>query len=530
MASYNVADLFAKFGVKTDAGSFRNALQSLSGLRDGLALVSQAARAVSETFKSFTTDVYEKADALDDLAAKTGVSVATLQELGYVGQFTETSMESLATGMKILQRNMVGSVEGSKELQASFKALKINLVDSTGHLRGTEDVLMDVIDRFADMPAGAKKTQLMMQLLGKSGGELTGIFNLGSDGIKEYVQEFRQLGGELGEDTIKNSAKLEDNFIRLKTAMQGVKNTVAEALLPVFNDLTSDTLEWVKANQDLIRTKVREYVLAAVDAIKSFVAQVRTWIEEQGGLGKVIEKAGMYLKAFAVIIAGIKIAEFISSISSMIQVMKVLGMTIKTGLGFAGLAGVIIWTAQQIIENWDDVRAFGLEIFWAIQRIWMTLSDFFVEFGRNLYSIFVQPWIDAGTEIKDFFAAVFDWIVGKVVWVADKVGSVLDYINPFNIDDNSTSGTRGVQDDTLSPAAAAILQNRGRYNKGLGMALEDPSLAPSGGGGNVQVTNSPQITVYQQPGEDGDKFAKRVVAINQEEQQRSLREAQGGIL
>jgi TP901 family phage tail tape measure protein len=502
MASYNVADLYAKFGVKTDGGSFKNAMQAISGIRDGLALLGEVARKVTETLKSFTTDVFDQADEMSKLSQKTGVNIETLQELGYAAGLADVPMEGLAGSLKFLQRNMVNAIEGNKELQDAFKTLKVHLVDSHGQVRKTEDVFSDLADAFAKMPDTAARSAYAMKVFGKQGAEMIPLLMGGSKAIREQAGEYRELHGVMTEDFGKRSEELNDNMRRIKTAFDGVKLTVAEALLPVFEDMIGTTLTWVKANQELIRSKVKEYVERAAAAISEFVKQVRDWINAHGGLEAVLKSTGEYLRAFGIILAGIKIAEVITSISNLISILKTLGTLVATGLGVAGLVGLMIWAASAIVDNWDDIAEF-------FEYLWDRVS---------------QGFVKAAVWIKDEFLALVQWVADKLQWVADKAAAVADKLNPFSINDTSTSGVRGVpMSNPLLDAAVAM-----SHDPALGVT--SPSLVERGNGSAVSVVNSPQFNITQLPGEDGDKFAKRVAAINQEEAQRTFREAQGGIL
>lgn len=498
MASHNVADFGARFGLKTDKESFLSAMILVEGLKVGLRAVGSVVREVTHQLVESTLGVYEHADALDDMATKAGVSAATLQELGYVGQFTDTSMESIATGLKFLQKNMVGAIEGNKELKQTFKDLGVSLVDSRGHLRKTEDVMMDLADRFADMPASAKKTDLMMKVFGKSAGELTGIFNLGSDGIREYTDEFRALGAELGEGTIADSAKFEDNLVRVKTAMQGVKNTIAEALLPTLNELAADTVEWVKANQAVIRTKVREWVEGAVRAIRQFVKDVRQWVDEQGGLNAILEKGEHWLKLLGIAFAVFKTVEFAGAIGKAIEALQAIKLAIASNP--LGLLAVLMATAVTMwVENWEY------------------MSEFFLMIWDGIVG-----GIDAAVKAV---GESIDWIVRKITGAYEAVKRFVDWANPFNIEDNSTSGVRGT--GAPSPALdAAIAMAR---NPALGVTAPQLVERGTGGGNTVSVHAPMSFAITQQPGQDAHQLAKLVGEQVDERLNRTMREARGGL-
>ncbi len=184
----------------------------------------------------------------------------------------------------------------------------------------------------------------------------------------------------------------------------------------------------------------------------------------------------------------------------------------------------MVYVGQLILDNWDDIRAFGILVFDEIAGAVQDMVNGFGEFADDLFEFFVQPFIDAGRTIERIFDELIAWIEKKLRRIGELGQEALDFLNPFNVNDTSTSGVRGVGPDT--PSVAMI---RGLGGNAIG-DLPGPQLVERGNGSAVAITNSPQFTVYQQPGEDSDKFAKRVAQINSEELQRTNREAQGGIL
>ena len=59
----------------------------------------------------------------------------------------------------------------------AFKALGISVKDNEGNLRSSEEVFLDVADKFSKMEDGAGKTTLAIKLFGKSGADLIPLLN-----------------------------------------------------------------------------------------------------------------------------------------------------------------------------------------------------------------------------------------------------------------------------------------------------------------------------------------------------------------
>ncbi|RYF61524.1 MAG: hypothetical protein EOO27_01695 [Comamonadaceae bacterium] len=83
-------------------------------------------------------------DSLDDISEKSGISVENLSALRFAGEATGTSFDSLKTGLTKLARQMAEAAGGNKEAAATFKALGVEVKNSDGTLRGTDQVLSDI--------------------------------------------------------------------------------------------------------------------------------------------------------------------------------------------------------------------------------------------------------------------------------------------------------------------------------------------------------------------------------------------------
>lgn len=501
-----LSELFVKLGLDLNAQSFLKGQLALDGIKAGLNALAGAARLVTRELVDSTLGLINEADAMQDLSDRTGVSADALQSLGYAGQFADVSMEQVGESLKFLSRNMVEAVEGNAELRTAFRRISVQLVDSSGHIRKTDDVLLDLADRFSKMPATAARSTLAMKLFGKSGAELLPLLLQGKDKLGAFRTEFQQLtGGGFSQETIDKAGEFNDNLARISTGWRGIKMQVMEAVLPTLIEVSQSSIDWLKANQQLIRTKVREWVEGAVKAVKAFVAGVRQWIEDHGGLNAVIEQGVTWLKAFGTIIAAIKVAEFVQGLFTIVNALKVLKFAIA-GTGIGALILVIVAAGAAIIENWDDVRAF------------------FILVGDTAANV--------ADVIQKAFMQVFDWVAGKLEWLYKQVRKLVSIAtNPFSINNTSTSGTRGVAQGGPTWDKLRALNNQARAGT-LGIeGITGPALVETGGrGGNAFSVSAPvTINATRVSGESDEAFAQRIAGHVDQHLTRTMREAQAGI-
>lgn len=213
-----------------------------SAAKIGFAAVGAAALAAGTALGVAVKHSLDHADALGKAAQKAGVSVQALSRLEYAARLSDVSMEGLTGSLTKLGKAMVdATTDKTGAASIAFKALGVDVRDTSGNIRDSNAVFLDIADRFGRMEDGATKSTLAMQLFGKAGAELIPLLNSGRDGLKQMADEADRVGFTLKTSTTDAAQAVNDSFTRLGLAFEGVSNRVTEAALPSLKNLT-DTL------------------------------------------------------------------------------------------------------------------------------------------------------------------------------------------------------------------------------------------------------------------------------------------------
>jgi lambda family phage tail tape measure protein len=236
---------------------------SIAALGVGMtALVLPVARVGDEFFK---------------LSQKTGVSVEALTALDYAAKLSDVTTEGLTKALQKLSIAMFDSrfegAEGSKML----KALGVAATDTTGQMRPTEAVLLDLAEKFARMPDGADKAALAVKLFGKEGLEIIPFLNQGREGIAALMDEAQRLGLVMSEDVARASEAFNDNLTRLSAIFEGVQRQIGAAVIPILADFTEQVIlaqtETGSFSNELQRiTANREATITFLESVASGLA------------------------------------------------------------------------------------------------------------------------------------------------------------------------------------------------------------------------------------------------------------------
>jgi len=181
----------------------------------------------------------DSADQLFKSSQKIGISVEALSGLKHAAELSGVAFEQMETGVARLSRSMRDSLSGSNEAAKAYRALGVEVKNSDGTLRASEDVLRDLADRFSKMPDGANKTALAMTVLGRAGADLIPFLNQGAAGFDRMMQEAQKLGLVISTETAKAAEEFNDNLERLGKVTTGFANSLATAGLPALVSFTN---------------------------------------------------------------------------------------------------------------------------------------------------------------------------------------------------------------------------------------------------------------------------------------------------
>ena len=224
-------------GLQTQIGSLEAA--SARGFSmSGLAGIGLSATASAAAIGASVRAAADYGDQLDNMAQRTGVAVEELSRLQYAAKLSDTSTEALAKGVGNLSKLMVGAANGGAESGKLFERFGISLRNADGTMRSTTEVLYDLSDVFAAMPAGPEKTALAMEFFGKKmGQELIPLLSQGSAGLREMGDEAERLGLVLNAEQAKAAADFNDNLDRLGQLSKSVAVSIGNALIPALNGM-----------------------------------------------------------------------------------------------------------------------------------------------------------------------------------------------------------------------------------------------------------------------------------------------------
>ena len=366
--------------------SFADMGKIAGGAMAGIGLASLGAQAVQ--FGKDSMDAFSNTGAqVLGLQRVAGGTAEQMSHLAAAAAMTGTDTDVLQKSIGILAKNMSGP--GAK----SFAAMGIATRDSQGHLRSFADVLPQLADRFAKMPAGADKTALALKLFGKSGLAMLPILNKGSEGLDAIAKASDEAGTTLGGkdlEAVKANTKAKREFGEV---VKGLQIAIGRNLYPVITAL----MNYFKAN-----------VMPTIKTATAF------FLEHQDILLKVasviaVVAAGVAIfgKALSLVSGIVRIFTAVQAAFNVVLAMNPIGLVV---LAIVALVAIFVvaynkvgWFRAAVDATWNAIKTvIGAVVAWFISTVWPTLSAVLSGLG----AAFAVLWRGV--------SAVFGWIMERV--------------------------------------------------------------------------------------------------------------------
>lgn len=282
-----------------DTSRFRDNMDRAVGDLNKFASVAKKALAAVAGFASIrgalslAQDAIDSAAALNDLSKSLGISTEALSELQYVAEQSGSNLEGLTTGLKKLGTQAVEASQKAGGARDAFRLIGVSVTDAAGKLKPTEQLLLDVSEKFAMYKDGAAKAAAAQDIFGKSGADLIPFLNNGRAGIEQLRAEAARLGLTIGTDTAQAANDFNSSVDRLKKSFTGVVNGIVTKMLPALMSLVTRFEELVKEGNGV------NYFLEGLGNVFKFVTAGAT------RLYYFISNLGRQLGALAAIIASV---------------------------------------------------------------------------------------------------------------------------------------------------------------------------------------------------------------------------------
>lgn len=308
----------------------------------------------------------------DEMAKTARAAGATSEEfsgLNFAAGQAAVSTEALAKNMSKLSGPSDAMVKKLSEIGIASK-------NSNGSLKTSTELMAELGDKVKAAKTPTEKTAIAVGVLGKAGGEMVSLLNLGSEGMAAMRKQAELLGITVGEKAAANAEKFNDSWDTLGKSVKGVANRFSETVIEMVN------------------------ATGIVDAMSAAIQKVTGWWT---GLSDSTKKTIVTIGAIVVgltALAGV-IAGMIALAPMAAGAFSAVGAAVTLMTGPIGLAvAAIAVLAAGFIKYWDQIKSSLEPVLKSLERLWTQLKDTAIDLFDNIMSA-VDPLIKA---VKDLAA------------------------------------------------------------------------------------------------------------------------------
>jgi hypothetical protein len=197
------------------------------------------------------------AEKLDSVSDVLGTTTQESAALAVAAQHIGGNVEQLSSQMAIMTRGLFDATGAIGPTGEVLKGLGISFQDANGKILPTTDILQQVADKIGGMPDGLEKTQIMMDVFGKSGKDMSDMLGaLAGGGMAKFDAQAKAMGLSMSQDAVDGAIALNRSLKDMKMAAQGALVSLGTALLPILQPVAEGLTNLAMKGVEFLREKI----------------------------------------------------------------------------------------------------------------------------------------------------------------------------------------------------------------------------------------------------------------------------------
>lgn len=230
--------------------SLKTASHNVITMIGNLSLLTTAVAAVAAVISSF--GVAKMGQEIYVGAQRAGMSAQKYQEWQYVLQRVGIEAEELTEVVKTLTEAQIDVINADEEMTAAFAKLGMSMEDVTS--MGQDQLFESTVAALQNVEDTTQRTAIAYKIFGEDAAKLTTLLRLTNNETSQLISTYNALGGAMSQELITYSNQLGGSLTNLRAAWQGLRNTLAEAILPVIIKVVDWLVKAIVVVNTFIRT------------------------------------------------------------------------------------------------------------------------------------------------------------------------------------------------------------------------------------------------------------------------------------
>jgi hypothetical protein len=399
-----VKELVTRFGFEIDDAGLKQIEEGISAARDGLLGLGVVIGGAALTLYGFLKTTADAGDALKVQSDQLGIAVEALQRYQFAAHLSNVSNEEMTQGLTLLSRNIANAAGGSTELLKAFRDVGISGAELRAGTVKTDQAFEMIQKRMAAMPDGPKKVALAMELFGRSGARMIGVFKTLEEGLDPLSQKVLELS-TITRDQAEQGDAFNDSLDTMHTAVTAMARIIGFELMPAAKDVVIQITKWIVQNRELIKSNLTGFVKGLVFGLKAAIRFANILVESLAGLAHGMGGVETATKLLLITLT------ILSGASILIGIGKLVEGVVKLGNSFT-MAGL-------------KAAAIPLLIGAAVVALLLIMEDIYSFFqGKDSFTGDLLKAIpEIGDVFKTAFEPIFEPFVSLITQITEGFGS-----------------------------------------------------------------------------------------------------------
>lgn len=411
-----VNELVTKFSFTGDLAPQREFNENLKLSLGLLAGFGAAIVGAAGGIFAFVASTTQAADAALDLSEETGVSVESIQELGFAAALSGSSAEAMTSSLAGLSKVAGDAARGLGRGRKAFEDLGISVKDASGNVKTADVIFSELRESFARLGTDKNTQKSIIASLGLDPSTLQ-LLNATGEEVDSLIEKSRALGIVTGAQA-EAAAAFQDSLDTAKFAVSALSQQVAINLAPSMQGITDGFTEFLIANKDLIKNGL-QYLGEVITATAGFVARMTPLVLT---LGAAFVVAKLATGGFATIL-GIVTSPVVLITAAIVALLLIVddlltalngGQSVIADFFMEFFGWDIVPVLQGIVDAFKAMFAqlltFAQPFFEAFGHLFDAVIELFKGNWAGALESLLAAFNSAGQGIKNIFLSLFDFI------------------------------------------------------------------------------------------------------------------------
>lgn len=190
------------------------------------------------------------AETLDGVADHLATTSEESAGLALMVERVGGSTDQLISAMDIMTRGLTNAKGELGPTGLALQQLGVSATDATGAIKDAPTLFQEVANAIMALPPGLGQTAAMMDVFGKSGGDMGDILAAAADGgVKRFQEEAGKLGLAMSQENVDKVINAKKQWDELKKTWDGIVIQLGTSLLPMLGDLLVKVQAWVNSEE-----------------------------------------------------------------------------------------------------------------------------------------------------------------------------------------------------------------------------------------------------------------------------------------